>query len=504
MPKWFQSLLIVINFLLYFVIVGTWLILTEYIFFNLILTAVNLVLSLVLIWLNKKEFQSYYESPRFRFTSQAVFSGIILFCLLSLLNYLVYKHPIASDLTVYKLHTLTRQSQRVLAELEQPIVFKIFSSKTQSRALAALVELYRQENSKISYEVIDPNLRPDLAEEYLIQNEGRMVATLGKKRAYVKTNNELGITNALVALSIDKKTTICFLEGHGEGNFKDESGRGFSGARQLLLTSGLNTLDLILETEKEVPEACRALVIWGAKDNFSDETVEKILKAKDRGIGLMIAVKGELTGAKNDSIEKILAVLGTKVQHSVALDLEQNVEGSGGTMPLVNRYPDGHPITENFQKLSFYPLSVSFIKDRGAKLFRPIVQTMGQEAWGELSLNEIVEKKPKFDQGADHPGPLSLVVALGDTQSGRTLLFGTPDLVANIYQKFQGNFQLFLNGVNWVSSRDQLISFDLPQISDEPVFVSRTQINLIFYFSVIFLPLILLTASVIVFRRKSR
>ncbi|MFZ8934896.1 MAG: hypothetical protein ACO2ZP_13465 [Bacteriovoracaceae bacterium] len=89
-----------------------------------------------------------------------------------------------------------------------------------------------------------------------------------------------------------------------------------------------------------------------------------------------------------------------------------------------------------------------------------------------------------------------------ESDQSRLLVIGNARFVLNGYNTFGQNFLLALNSLSWVTYQDRLISFNLPSIKDEPVFISSPQLGVIFYFSVIFLPLSLFGASVFFYRRR--
>jgi hypothetical protein len=61
---------------------------------------------------------------------------------------------------------------------------------------------------------------------------------------------------------------------------------------------------------------------------------------------------------------------------------------------------------------------------------------------------------------------------------------------------------LFLNALSWLVDEDRLISFNLPIVQSEPIFISQQQMGIVFYFSVLFSPLILIGASIYMYRRR--
>ncbi len=60
----------------------------------------------------------------------------------------------------------------------------------------------------------------------------------------------------------------------------------------------------------------------------------------------------------------------------------------------------------------------------------------------------------------------------------------------------------FVNSLSYAVGEDRLISFNLPVIQSEQVFISENQLGVVFYFSVVFAPLILIIVSIVVYKKR--
>jgi len=70
------------------------------------------------------------------------------------------------------------------------------------------------------------------------------------------------------------------------------------------------------------------------------------------------------------------------------------------------------------------------------------------------------------------------------------------------YSNFGQNFTFFLNGVSWAVDEGRLISFNLPSIKNDPIFISSPQLGVIFYFSVVLAPILLFGMAAFFYRRR--
>jgi hypothetical protein len=123
------------------------------------------------------------------------------------------------------------------------------------------------------------------------------------------------------------------------------------------------------------------------------------------------------------------------------------------------------------------------------------------DSWAETSIKEIAAQSAKFNDSSDKKGPLNLA-AVYQSEKNKIAVFGNSTFVLNAYQKFGANYTLFINTLSWLIDEDRLISFNLPVIQSEPMFISPQQMGIIFYFSVLFSPLILFALSIYMYRRK--
>jgi ABC-type uncharacterized transport system involved in gliding motility auxiliary subunit len=96
-------------------------------------------------------------------------------------------------------------------------------------------------------------------------------------------------------------------------------------------------------------------------------------------------------------------------------------------------------------------------------------------------------------------------VALGAAATigkGRVVVVGSSGWIANNYFRFNGNRDLFLNAMNWLSSDEDLISIRPKDPEDRRLTLSRRQISMLFWSSVVLLPLIVIGSGLTVWWRR--
>ncbi|PYV20716.1 MAG: hypothetical protein DMG27_22350, partial [Acidobacteria bacterium] len=85
---------------------------------------------------------------------------------------------------------------------------------------------------------------------------------------------------------------------------------------------------------------------------------------------------------------------------------------------------------------------------------------------------------------------------------GRFIALGTSLLAANVYLGFQGNRDLFLNMINWLSAEEDLISIRPKPPDAQRLNLTAQQMDRIFYLSLIGLPLLIVAAGTIVWWQR--
>jgi ABC-type uncharacterized transport system involved in gliding motility auxiliary subunit len=506
--KWYNILLAITNSILYLVVVALWISIPDMLTLNIAVTVLAFVLTLVLIYMNREPLSVYYQSHHFKKLQETVVFFSLLFAIFGVVNYWAYKHPKQFDMSVIKLNSLSDQSQNILRELKEPIVFKMFARKNESLPWMALLEFYRAEKNSIQIEKIDIDVRPDLVGDYQISDAATLVIEYKGKRQKVTERDELNITNALIKISRNSDPVVYFVQGHQEGDIASQENESLKFIYEAARNSALDIRPINLLTTQEVPFDAKALVLWGPKTTLQPSEVGVIKKFLERKGNLMVALDPDLNGDLHENLRALLRNYKILLRNDMVMDRKSFVNGSNGSIPLVDHFEAENEITKNFKGQIFFPLvsSIEPIPDEVVPGVKGTVKVLAAstpfpDSWGETSLKEVAAQQMSYTQGQDRPGPLALAVTY-DGPDNRIVAFGNSTFVINAYSKFGSNYVFFLNSLSWAVGEDRLISFNLPIVQSEPVFISAPQLGIIFYFSVLFSPLILFGLAVFMYRRK--
>ncbi len=508
MKKWYNILLAIIISILYLVVVALWISIPDELTLNVAVTMVAMALTCVSIYLNRVTLAVYYQSNHFKKLQETLIFFVLLFSLLGVANYWAYKHPSQFDWSVIKLNSLTDQTKNVLKDMKEPITFKMFARKQESLPWMALLEFYRAEKPSINVEKIDIDIRPDLVGDYQISDAATLVIEYNGKRQKVTERDELNITNGLIKISRNQDPVVYFVQGHGEGDINSQENEGLKFIFEAARNSALDIRPLNLLTTQEIPFDAKALVLWGPQSALQSSEITVIKNFLERKGNLIVAIDPELNGDLHQGLRALLRDYKIIVRNDLVMDRKNFVNGSNGSIPLVDHFDHDSEITKNFKGQIFFPLVASLdpIPDEVVPGMKGTVKSLAAstpfpDSWGETSLKELAAQNMQYTQGEDRPGPLSLALSF-ESDTNRIVAFGNSSFVFNAYSKFGGNYAFFLNSLSWVVGEDRLISFNLPIVQSEPVFISAPQMGIIFYFSVLFSPLVLFGLAIFMYRRK--
>ena len=119
-----------------------------------------------------------------------------------------------------------------------------------------------------------------------------------------------------------------------------------------------------------------------------------------------------------------------------------------------------------------------------------------------FATTNLSSREIQIDPAKDKKGPFNLGRGRHSGGQSRIVVVGSSSWVANSFLGFNGNRDLFLNMVNWLSSDEELISIRPKDPEDRRLALSRSQMAMIFYTSVLLLPLAVIAAGVSVWWKR--
>ncbi len=455
-------------------------------------------------------------SNRLRLGTNALIYSVVVLAILVFVQLIAYRHDKRFDLTEAKIHSLSPQSVKVLKNIKNDVTIKAFMREgPEKEKVAELLDLYAYHSKKIHPEIVDPDRHPGEAKKYDVRNYGTLVFLCGDRKEKILQADEEAVTNALIKVTQKKKKKIYFLTGHGEKDLKVSGKTGYSQVKKSLEEKNYEVKTLLLTRNEGVPKDANVLVIADPQVELLQHELDALKEYLKRGGHLLVMINPYTSVG----LVNFLKDYGFIVGNDIIVDKLSRILGGGYLMPVVTTY-GSHPITRNFNMMTFYPTarSVQIMKGKNAEMNwnLTVLAKTAEASWAETDRKMLEAGKARFDKGKDLKGPVPLAAVCEVTPQGmvkltgklrekrrpRIVVVGDPDFVENGYFSLYGNGIFFLNMVNWLAEKDVLIAIPPKNKESQPLTLTRKQGLISFWVNVVAIPLAIIIIGIVVLVRR--
>jgi ABC-type uncharacterized transport system involved in gliding motility auxiliary subunit len=505
MKNWLYPFWVIINLLLYVAILSLWITAPEFKTLNIILTIFSFALSLLLMILKSEELKIFLKTGYFKKIAYHGTNIFLIFCILAVMNYLGNKNYKEMDLSIQKRNSLTDQTKKIIGMVKFPLKMTVFAKRDEWNAILSLLKLYSAESKKIDIEAIDTDVRPDIVKAKNVSQNGTVIINYqGKETSFVLVD-ELSVTNALLKTLRTESINLYFVTGHQELSCSETAPEGISTLCDKLRSQNYEIRELDLTKVSEVPKDATAVFVLGPTSGFFKSEANILKKYVQNNGHLFLALAPAFKSDLYENLIDIVKPYGLELGNDIVIDRLSTVQGAEATIPIVNKYEPQHPITENFNLRTVFPLSssVKVLPDKDTASILAFTSFF-PASWAEKNLKAVTEGKAQFDEKFDTKGPVGLIgVAEGAGQStSRIILLGSSSFLINAYQTQSGNTTLFLNAVSWIVNDEGIISLNRPGIDEYPVILSAQHLQMIFVISILVVPIIFFGTAILIYRRR--
>jgi ABC-type uncharacterized transport system involved in gliding motility auxiliary subunit len=508
MKSWLFPLWVIINFLLFLVTIILWLTAPEYLTLNIALTAFTVTLALVLSLVAKKDISNFFRTAYFKKVAFHVSNVILVLSIIALLNYLGNKNYHEFDLTSEKRNSLTEQTIKVLEMVKSPLKMTIFSRREEWNSIQNLLKLYEAQSKKINLTAVDTDLRPDLVKSKNIEQNGTIVIDYQNKESRFEVTDELSVTNAILRAVRDEKINLYFTSGHDELSCDETNQEGISQLCERLKTQNYQIKTLDLTRVKDVPSDASAVLVLGPASGFLKSEIDILQKYLNRGGSMFLSLAPAFNLTFYDDLINLARPYGLTMGKDIVVDRLSTVQGAEATIPIITNYDTSHPVTAGFNKRTIFPLSASIKTLPGNDSAVLLAFTSPfPGSWAESDLKGVTEGNATFEEGKDSKGPIALLgigESTKDVRGSRFALLGSSSFLINGYQGQSANSYLFLNTVSWLINDEGIISFNRPGLEEAPVILSAKHLQLIFFISILLVPVIFFGTAIFIYRRRRK
>jgi ABC-type uncharacterized transport system involved in gliding motility auxiliary subunit len=244
-----------------------------------------------------------------------------------------------------------------------------------------------------------------------------------------------------------------------------------------------------------VPPDCTVLVIAGPQHEYVQPEADAIKKFVEGGGKALILTDPPLAMSsgqtdKNATLDAVLAGWGVTPGDDLVLDLSGigQIFGLSEAIPLVATY-ESHAITNSLKDVATaFPLTRSLDVKNGDKTS---VEKLFSSNENSYATTDLKSGQVRIDPKKDKKGPFVLAAAgkYTGTPEGRFAVVGSSQWLSNNFIRFNGNRDLFLNIMNWLTADEDLISIRPKSPEDRPLNISGQKLNSVFWLSVVIFPL---------------
>jgi ABC-type uncharacterized transport system involved in gliding motility auxiliary subunit len=456
--------------------------------------------------------------------------------------------PVRYDMSSAGLFSLSEQTVNMLKRLERPVHITFFHDPMM-RETVELYQLIARTSDRVTVEFYDPMRNPAQARMRGVEFAGTAILDSEGRRLTVNGPTETDIANGILRVSQGVQQTVCFLDGHGEpdpfsleshdhaeGNVGHSHGigaklvtherHGMAKARHGLESLNYVVKKVLLQQAGSKLAECSLLVVAGPTTALLASEVKAIDEyLSDGGNALFMLDPFVRTG-----LEPLLREFGVVVDDTIVID-DASHFWTDVSAPAVTDY-NRHRITQDLP-LTFFPgvrsLSPTPQRIPGVSA-RTLINSSKQSFCGTN------RERPEFDPSKDQPGPCTLMVTVNrrpefvapaeavlrelrgekpvpenpanSAKSGtfsnpsRIAVIGDSDFATNSFFHIMGNGKLFLNTVNYLAARENLIGIE-PRTYDQPhVNLTNRQMKGTFFLSIILVPALMALVGVAVWWRQ--
>ena len=407
------------------------------------------------------------------------------------------------DTTATKQFILADQGLKILEQLEDPVKVTAFFTLNSAdeanawRVTEDLLSEFRRRSNRVSfeYELIDPELRPNIATELgATQFPALAVENVTTRRTEVLFGGDPRvspdvfseqqiITGLLVVNQIEQKT-VAFVSGHSERDITSlaNTREGFGLAASALSRENYQVLNVTLQELGSVIQAGdptllpAVLVFAGPTDELLGIDLQALGAYAQLGGDILFMLEPDQVP---ESFGAFLAQYGVALGSGQLVDTASFVAPNPSFLQLkaTNGQLPPHSITTNFDVLympgtafvgpAVEPAAIPFTDDGRPYVFFEILGLTTLNSWAETNPEAI-----QFSPEEDVAGPLSVALAIeaisdlntppfrqdGEYVETNMVVIGDTDFASNQYIANAKNGDLLVNSVNWLAEDYELIS----------------------------------------------
>jgi ABC-type uncharacterized transport system involved in gliding motility auxiliary subunit len=449
---------------------------------------------------------SWMKTRQTRYGAYAAVYVLIVLAVLSIGNWLASSHNKSVDVTASKQFTLSDQTKKVLGNLKSDVNVYYFDTSASYDRARDMLDRYANLSPKLKISYVDPNKKPDIARFEGARAMGDVIVDNGVKKETAKALTEEELTGAIIRVIKNGQRMTCFVQGSGEHTIDDTGRDGYATFKAALERNNYKTQTISLLQKPQVPAECTIVVVGGPKHDYGPPAIDALKTYVQNGGRLIVDLDPVLALPPPDeklgdtpNLVALVAEWGVTAKGDVVIDMSAASQMFGQLSPVVGSYGT-HPIVRVMQdNASVMPLARTMeVKSPAETLFSSTGDSFA------LTDPKIPIKQADIEKGAKGPFILGAAATIGTgDKAGRVVVVGSSDWMSNfILGAPIANRDLALNMMNWLTSDEDLISIRPKEPEDRRLNITTAGIRVIFFTSVIGLPLFVILSGVSVWWKR--
>lgn len=465
-----------------------------------------------------------FGGKRFRNGSYSATMIVIVIAIVIILNLVVSKIPskyLELDISGNKLYTISEQTEKKLASLEEDVnIYYLISdtAKENYPELTKLLEKCAESSKHITLSVKDPDLYPTFGNKYEATSTTAVIVESDKRYELLDINDIYTISNYsdyysgyadaeyafagenIVVNAVDYVTTnslptIYNLVGEGEAVLDSD-------IEAMITDTHITINDLDMLANNEIPKDCDCLLINAPTDDFNSITTKAILSYLENGGQAMIIV-GDMDVKDMPNFISILEAYGVTIEDGIVYEGAGDYINQGNPTSII---PDIISTDITLDMVSA-GARVLMTNSHSIKELEENRDTLKIDSLLTTSESSYLKKQDSNNgdnyekQDGDAEGPFDVAVAISDSEANaeteegtsteeedaekeavetRLVVFGSSAIVdSGIYNGVTKNdAYMFAYAIGWMCNYEDSISISAKSLTEESLVITDGQVNL--------------------------
>lgn len=422
-------------------------------------------------------------------------------------HYILAQRPITFDLTALGVHSLSDQTQKVLAGLKEPVRITAFLEKSDpaTGVFQNMEQRYRAVTDRIEMRILSPSYAIEDVRRYKVTSDSPPVIVetmwddpIKRRESRFRIdmralNHEETFTNAIINASMKARPKVLALTGHGESDLGDPSTAGMRELAADLANEGFDVIPFNYTRVGTIPEDTAAVLVVGPRAPLLEPEVAALRGYLERGGRLGVFLEPRTASG----LESLVGAYGVQVNADIVVDLSPFGRVYGDRTAIASDYGP-HPIVDKFVNvMTVFPEARSISLNPVENVDAIVLARTSESAWGETDIEGLMAQNAQWDAG-EVRGPVNVAVACERPESedkqlrSRLVVVGDATFATNESRRLGGNRNLALNVVGWLIGDEDRIAIRPRTRGGNFIVLSPSQREGISFFVLYLLPVSLL------------